>query len=470
MQRPGGGRTAVWRAVRTAQTVGLILLALVVAAAAVWTFYNVKWNRRLAREIDNWKAVGLPLQVSEVIPASPEAQRNAADIYLTVFNVDLNADFDEANGGQLRGLTPDDQRLLADFLKSAERGRSTAEMRALLRREEVVATLDTLRRASLLPEAVFPIQWEHGFAAGFPHLNRFRDAARLVCCRALISVEDGRPSEALDWCATCIRMAGHAGDCPTLIGQMVANAMRGMALRVVEGTVSGQYTDASGRRMLRDALADAAIMERYDRAMRLEVALGRATFEQIREHPEQLRDGPTLGPNGTQFAADVYSGWLWDPVYAYDMATYMAVAARQYEASKLPWRQGQPVFAEVERTVSGLVFARLTKMLAPVYSKAARARDQSLARVALCRVALELKAYKARNGHYPDTLAELQQHLAWDVPEDVFSGDAPAYRLSGDGFVLYSVGPDGVDNGGIAGVERGGEAQHGTDLVWQAVK
>ncbi len=460
MPRPRASRIPAQRAVRAAQVLGLLALALVVVMAAVWTAYNVKWSRRIAAETENWRSLGLPLQVSEIIPSSRQSDTNAADIYLTVFNVDFDADFATANGQQLRGLTPDDQRLLADFLKSDERGRSTAEMRALLARDEVAATLDTLRRASLSPEAVFPIRWERGFAASFVHLTRFVDAARLVCSKAIVSAEDGKLSEALDWCETGIRMAGHAGDCPTLIGQMNANAMHGMTLGVIETTVSGQDVNASDTRALRDALADAAILERYDRAMRLEVSLGRATFERIREQPDRLEYDAAGGPNASDLAVDIYSGWLWDPVYAYDMATYMRVAARQYEASLLPWRQGQPVFAEVEREVGGIVFARLTKMLAPVYGKAAQARDASLARVVLCRVALELKAHKARNGDYPDALAQLQRHLAWDIPEDVFSGEPLVYRRSGDGFVLYSVGPDGIDAGG---------GTPGDDISWRAV-
>jgi len=87
MQRPRAGRAAMRSAVRAAQTAGVVLLAIVVLAAGVWTFYNVKWNRRLAGEIENWKAIGLPLQVSEAIPPPAGRADNAAPLYLQVLGL-----------------------------------------------------------------------------------------------------------------------------------------------------------------------------------------------------------------------------------------------------------------------------------------------------------------------------------------------------------------------------------------------
>jgi hypothetical protein len=195
--------------------------------------------------------------------------------------------------------------------------------------------------------------------------------------------------------------------------------------------------------------------------------MGRATFVQMHDSPKELEDAF----EGTELAgmpvSGVYRTWLWSPVYAYDMATYMRVAARQYEASKLPWREGRQVFAEIEREVTDLVFTILTKMLAPVYGRATQDRDRSLTRNQLCRIALETKAYKGSNGAYPDNLDELQRHLAWDIPLDVFSGKPLLYRIQGEGFVLYSVGPDGIDNGGIDGP---GDDWQGVDIVWSSAR
>ncbi len=476
MPRPRGGRSALRSAVRAAQTLGVILLALVVVAAGVWTFYNVKWNRRLAGEIENWRTVGLPLQVSEALPPPAGRTENAAPLYLRVFEIEFEAAAPTAgadvipDAAVLRGVSPTDKETLSRYLETPDRAPLTPAVAEVLRRPEVRATLDTLQQASVLPRADFPVNWELGFAAQMPHLGKFREAARLVACKALVTAQDRDVAGALGWCSTALRMARHATQEPTLIAQLVGMALHGMAMDAAEDIISAEAVPAEMSKPLREAVAGLDITGDYGQAMRLEVALGRATFEQLREHPEQLEGTLAGDTDGERLASGIYSTWLWNPVYAYDMATYMRLSATQYEACRLPWRQGRRTLEKMEREVAGLSYAKLTRVLAPVSERALQRRDTSLARSQLCRMALELKAYKARNGHYPDTLAALQQHLAWDIPEDVFSGGPLIYRLSGDGFVLYSVGPDEIDNGGVAGDDGGGGANsQGTDLTWKTI-
>ena len=70
-------------------------------------------------------------------------------------------------------------------------------------------------------------------------------------------------------------------------------------------------------------------------------------------------------------------------------------------------------------------------------------RDMTLVRIALER-------YRLRHGQWPDTLKELVPGVVERLPPDPF-GDGPfLYRRAGDDFFLYSVGPNGIDDGGTA--------------------
>jgi hypothetical protein len=62
--------------------------------------------------------------------------------------------------------------------------------------------------------------------------------------------------------------------------------------------------------------------------------------------------------------------------------------------------------------------------------------------------ALALQAWHAEHGRYPDTLVALVPGLLETLPRDPFSSGPLKYRLEGDKYVLYSVGPDGKDDGG----------------------
>ena len=64
---------------------------------------------------------------------------------------------------------------------------------------------------------------------------------------------------------------------------------------------------------------------------------------------------------------------------------------------------------------------------------------------------LALRAYRLDHGRYPDTLAELAPSYLKSIPTDQFSLKKPfRYRKTGAKYVLYSIGPDGKDNGGRA--------------------
>ncbi len=64
--------------------------------------------------------------------------------------------------------------------------------------------------------------------------------------------------------------------------------------------------------------------------------------------------------------------------------------------------------------------------------------------------ALALERFRGKHGAYPATLAPLAPEFLTTVPVDFMDGQPLRYRLTDDGhFVLYSVGLDCVDNGGM---------------------
>ncbi len=68
---------------------------------------------------------------------------------------------------------------------------------------------------------------------------------------------------------------------------------------------------------------------------------------------------------------------------------------------------------------------------------------------ALLLTLLALRAYRLEHGAYPAALSALAPGYLKAVPDDPFALSGPLrYRLAGAKFVLYSVGPDGNDDGG----------------------
>jgi hypothetical protein len=68
----------------------------------------------------------------------------------------------------------------------------------------------------------------------------------------------------------------------------------------------------------------------------------------------------------------------------------------------------------------------------------------------LNRLAFALAAYRADHGSYPEKLADLVPKYTATVPLDAYRANKTSlqYRREADGYLLYSVGPNGKDDGG----------------------
>ena len=103
---------------------------------------------------------------------------------------------------------------------------------------------------------------------------------------------------------------------------------------------------------------------------------------------------------------------------------------------------GGPREAVSERI--GQVFVAL---LLPAVSAAADAEDRGAMQFELIRLAFALAAYRADHGSYPAKLADLAPKYVAEVPKDIFNAAELHYRREGEGYLLYSVGVNGKDDG-----------------------
>ncbi|MHB9134321.1 MAG: hypothetical protein ACYDBB_24890 [Armatimonadota bacterium] len=90
-----------------------------------------------------------------------------------------------------------------------------------------------------------------------------------------------------------------------------------------------------------------------------------------------------------------------------------------------------------------------SRIMAPVFAKARIKMEVNRAQDALLTVTLALRAYYIEHGSYPAMLQQLTPGYLSKLPDDPFALNGPLqYRRSGKTYVLYSIGPDGKNNGG----------------------
>lgn len=92
---------------------------------------------------------------------------------------------------------------------------------------------------------------------------------------------------------------------------------------------------------------------------------------------------------------------------------------------------------------------------------------KALARLRLLETELALRCHRAEQGAPPNQMAELVPQYLQRVPQDPFSGQPLGYRPQGTNWLLYSIGSDGVDDGGSpAGRGTSGKGDLLFDSQW----
>jgi len=90
----------------------------------------------------------------------------------------------------------------------------------------------------------------------------------------------------------------------------------------------------------------------------------------------------------------------------------------------------------------------LASLLLPAVSAASAAEDRANIDLKLMQTAAALAVHKRESGVYPASLAQLTPKLLPQPPIDLFTVKPLVYKKTAAGYLLYSPGPNGKDDGG----------------------
>jgi hypothetical protein len=126
-------------------------------------------------------------------------------------------------------------------------------------------------------------------------------------------------------------------------------------------------------------------------------------------------------------------------------AAYQKIDADLKQIQMTP---GKAIGAVVsKKTRSRLMTDMLAATLLPAVAKANAAQDRIKTQTGLIRLSAALAVYRAEHGAYPDSLAALTPDILPSLPVDSYHGAEFIYARNAAGFLLYSVGENGVDDG-----------------------
>jgi len=420
---------------RSSLLVVLVLTAMVVVPRSLRT----QWAQRADAALESYRAAGLPTTPQELdawYPQVPQSQ-NAALAYLQALEV-------------LRRLDAEALAALPHLPSPGE----TIDDETLDALAETVAAADDvlmgLHRAAAFTESRYPIDLStpRGDAGSPAHLTGERHLltmAKLLVAEAIVMAEAGDDESATRAVIAALAVARSLDREPTLDAFAMRHACLREAIDAFEHAIGRVELSAAQLERIDEAMSTALSGDDMVRAIAGHVPSQLAHFED-----EEASDH-AFGPLGWAF----YDA---SGVHARQKLGYL----QQVQAWLLAVQAAPPARFDRERQVARTFDGGAATSVA--IGDVAPLNALSTARVRTARTAIMIERYRAARGRLPDTLKRLWPKFLEHLPIDPCTGKPLIYRTRETGYVLYSVGLDGVDHFGAAVDPTGERFAHGSDV------
>jgi hypothetical protein len=309
--------------------------------------------------------------------------------------------------------------------------------------------LEVAHRAAQLKDSRFPIDYSLGPSIPLPHLLKIKQLCNVLRAEAALHSEQGRPELAVKSIADSVALARALDAEPILISQLVRIAALTISCSSLERVLTEHQLPEPELATLAQVFREAR--ESSQRAFAGgyigEICLGIYCYQARQAEVLKLIESEANGFSPARILLPLYR---WTGLLDRDYLFYLRTMHRTLTVAAAPFPERlarAKQLAESEnrelRRHRLLVFSR---MLLPALQRATEKSAENEARLRCAEAALALERDRIRNaGRIPDRLA----NLAEPIPVDPIDGAPLRLRKLPTGYVIYSVGVDGIDDGGV---------------------
>jgi len=405
---------------------------------------NLAASRELSKALRQVKTEGIKMTPEEVIPPPIPDKDNAALIYQHAFDL----------AEQLKNRYKAEWEYMPyeSMVKPEE---MTAEQKRIIgrimKKPEFITFYALIEQAVSMPACRFDIKYEEGPSMLLPHLAKMRSMARLIDARTYILAEEEKYNAALRSAETGLRLGDFLADEPILISQLVRIAVDAIAVKSINrlfdrpGVIFSQND-------YRNLISEIEKKDRFiTKSLEGElVLLGGWAFKRKTDFLELSQSSGSLAH---KTFASFYGSYLIQPVSKRDYAVYIGALANLNLYSRKPYFSIKDRSAEWGNTFSVDRFQSMkhivSSMTLPALSRLIEQQAKHNACLDSSKLGIAIKIYRTRYGKYPGVLSSIIPEILPELPLDPFTGKDYIYRREGKGFIVYSIGPNEKDNGGI---------------------
>jgi hypothetical protein len=424
-----------WKVLQT-----LVILLFIIIAGFV--AFRLILKLKLHARFDAIRAEGYPATCVELDAwyTIPESAENAADTFIDSFS-----HYDKWEEEEERKLLP----IVGQAQLPLRTEPLTEETKALV--TEYLAdnqqALELLHKGAAIEHSRYPIDLSKGFEVLLPDLSNIRDGAKLLKLEAVLHAEDGKPEQAVDSITSIFGLASSLDKEPMLVSQLVRIACQALAASVLEYTINKtEFTDEQ-LVSLSGTLANAEDPSAMARAFAGERCMGISILKM-----PAAKIPPMLSvANNRPHLLGALAITLYRFAGLADMgaAIYLDLMSDYIKAIQLPSQQRQEAADAVDAKFTKTSrIHMLLHVIMPALSRCTTIDVRTVAQLRTAQACLAIERYRLAGGKLPDSLTELIPTYLDAVPQDPFDGKDLRYKKLETGFVVYSIGEDGSDDGG----------------------
>jgi hypothetical protein len=300
----------------------------------------------------------------------------------------------------------------------------------------------------------YPINLTQGFNTVLNHLTPIKQLAQACALRALVAAEEGKTDESTEALRDMILCRRSLLPEPILISSLVGYAMDATAGNALGLCFSRARFTESQLAAIGEDLRQIASSNHIERALVGETLMGATAFST----PPQALGGAGVAPQGaaSNLAGNVlFAVMRITGVLPADEAFYLRSMETMLGASQTLDSNGLDRADQLQNDINTALAAPTGKlkiysrMLLPALGKAIHKAAEDQARIRLAQTAVAIERYRRAHENQPPTdLAQLVPKFLPSVLSDPFDSKPLRYAVKGAGYLLYSIGPDRIDQNG----------------------